>query len=104
MNVSLNKFSYNVIIANLHEIYGFFNKLEGGHNLIQNYIKILKVMIPIVPHLAYECLNDFVQPQNLSWPEVENKYLQVEKKFIVVQINGKKRGLILFPDDDYEKN
>ena len=103
INVGLNKFSYNVIIANLHEIYGFFNKLEGGHNLIQNYIKILKVMIPIVPHLAYECLNDFVQPQNLSWPEVENKYLQVEKKFIVVQINGKKRGVLEIATDIDEK-
>ena len=26
INISLDKFSYNVIIANLHEIYNFFNK------------------------------------------------------------------------------
>ena len=26
VNLSLNKFSYNVIVANLHEIYNFFNK------------------------------------------------------------------------------
>ena len=44
INLSLNKFSYNVIIANLHEIYNFFNKVINSDtqckNLIDNYIKI----------------------------------------------------------------
>ena len=94
MNSNLNKFSYNVIIANLHEIYSFFNKVSGGDNLIKNYIKILKVMIPIVPHLAYECLSDFNIIKDLSWPNVESKYLKDDKKNIVIQINGKKRGVL----------
>ena len=94
MNINLNKFSYNVIIANLHEIYSFFNKVSGGDNLIKNYIKILKVMIPIVPHLAYECLSDFNIIKDLSWPNVESKYLKDDKKNIVIQINGKKRGVL----------
>ena len=94
MNANLNKFSYNVIIANLHEIYSFFNKVSGGDNLIENYIKILKVMIPIVPHLAYECLSDFNIIKDLSWPNVESKYLKDDKKNIVIQINGKKRGVL----------
>ena len=94
MNSNLNKFSYNVIIANLHEIYSFFNKVSGGDNLIKNYIKILKVMIPIVPHLAYECVSDFNIIKDLSWPNVESKYLKDDKKNIVIQINGKKRGVL----------
>jgi len=103
MNASLNKFSYNVIIANLHEIYSFFNKVGNSKNLVENYVKILRVMIPIVPHLAYECLNDFVKIENLSWPNVDNKYLKDDKKNIVIQINGKKRGILEILTDTNEK-
>ena len=99
INVSLNKFSYNVIIANLHEIYTFFNKiLEGksfNKNLIANYIKILTIMLPITPHLASECLEEITTNKNYLWPEIKDKYLQSNQCKIVIQINGKKRGLIL---------
>ena len=104
MNTNLNKFSYNVIIANLHEIYSFFNKVDNSDNLIENYVKILRVMIPIVPHLAYECLNDFGQIKDLSWPDVDNKYLKDDKKNIVIQINGKKRGVLEIMTDADEKS
>ena len=99
INLSLNKFSYNVIIANLHEIYAFFNKMIEEKiffkNLTNNYIKILTIMLPIAPHLANECLNEIATNKNYFWPKVEDKYLQSKQSNIVVQINGKKRGLIL---------
>ena len=99
INVSLNKFSYNVIIANLHEIYTFFNKLleekSFNKNLIANYIKILTIMLPITPHLASECLEEITTNKNYSWPEIKDRYLQSNLCKIVIQINGKKRGLIL---------
>ena len=99
INLSLNKFSYNVIIANLHEIYAFYNKIIEEKiffkNLIDNYVKILTIMLPIVPHLANECLEEISINKNYFWPKVEDKYLQSKQSNIVVQINGKKRGLIL---------
>ena len=99
INLSLNKFSYNVIIANLHEIYAFFNKMIEEkiffENLTDNYIKILTIMLPITPHLANECLDEIAINKNYFWPKVEDKYLQSKQSNIVVQINGKKRGLIL---------
>ncbi|MDA9189215.1 leucine--tRNA ligase, partial [Candidatus Pelagibacter sp.] len=71
INVSLNKFSYNVIIANLHEIYTFFNKIleekSFNKNLIANYVKILTIMIPITPHLANECLEEVTTNKNYLW-------------------------------------
>jgi leucyl-tRNA synthetase len=98
ININLDKFSYNVIIANLHEVYNFFYKLTEdkkiNNNLLKNYIKILKIMIPIVPHLANECLSEVSDNKVFYWPEIEQKYLKVKKNNIVVQINGKKRGLI----------
>jgi len=98
LNVSLNKFSYNVIIANLHEIYTFFNKTleekDLHENLISNYIKILTIMLPVTPHLASECLDEISIEKNYFWPKINDKYLQSSQCKIVVQINGKKRGLI----------
>tara|TARA_B110000027_G_scaffold17325_1_gene17841 strand:+ start:1701 stop:4256 length:2556 start_codon:yes stop_codon:yes gene_type:complete len=107
INGNLERFGYNVIVANLHEIYNFFNKvIENSSlniNLIENYSKILKVMIPIVPHLASECLNEVAPNNTISWPEVNKKYLEDTKYNIVVQINGKKRGLITTESNLEEK-
>ena len=98
MNISLNKFSYNVIVANLHEAYNFFNKVSGektiNRNLQENYIKILTLMLPIIPHIANECLNEVSDNTRYAWPKIDNKYLQSVTYNIVVQINGKKRSLI----------
>ncbi|MDC0436207.1 leucine--tRNA ligase [Candidatus Pelagibacter sp.] len=98
INISLDKFSYNVIIANLHEIYNFFNKIveskEIDKNLLNNYIKILKIMMPIAPHMASECLLEIAPNENTTWPKIDKKHLQIKKHNIVIQINGRKRSLI----------
>ena len=97
-NQSLNKFRYNVIIASFHEIYSYFKKIveknKNFKNLKNNFEKILILMIPITPHLAYECLERFNYNKKLYWPTVEEKYLKKEKNDIVIQINGKKRNII----------
>ena len=98
ININLNKFSYNVIVANLHEIFHYFNKLieeqKNCSNLIDNYRKILIIMLPILPHLASECLKESGYNKELIWPEAQKKYLKEKKLNIVVQINGKKRSVI----------
>ena len=52
-------------------------------------------MLPITPHFANECLEEIVSEKHYFWPEINNKYLESSKCKIVIQINGKKRGLIL---------
>ena len=98
VNISLDKFSYNVIVANLHEIYNFFNKLLDNENinknLLTNYIKILKIIVPIAPHLASECLLEISPNENFDWPKIDEKYLKIKQHNIVIQINGKKRSII----------
>tara|TARA_B100000787_G_scaffold114617_1_gene85428 strand:+ start:1012 stop:3570 length:2559 start_codon:yes stop_codon:yes gene_type:complete len=107
VNNSLNKFSYNVIIANLHEIYSFYNKISEteivNKNLLSNYIKILTIMIPVAPHLANECLSEISTDKTFSWPKIKEEYLKNKELNIVVQINGKKRGLILTENSIEEK-
>ena len=108
INLSLEKFSYNVIIANLHEIYNFFYKTvetkKNISNLLDSYKKILKIMLPIIPHLASECLGEISDEKTINWPEINKKYLNETKHKIIVQINGKKRGLISTENNLEEKD
>ena len=94
---NLESFSYNKIIANLYEMYSFLNKeiekTYSKHTLVENYQKILIVMTPILPHFANECLS-IIKAKNFTWPEYNISMLQEETINIVIQINGKKRGLI----------
>ena len=107
ININLEKFSYNVIVANLHEIYNFLLKiLESDkicENLLKNYEKILKTMLPLTPHLATECLSEISKNISLEWPSVNSKYLKTNEVNIVIQINGKKRSLITSKIDLEEK-
>ena len=106
ININLEKFSYNVIIANLHEIYNFLiSAVEiKSNNFIKNYIKILKIMFPIVPHLSSECLSEINVGEKILWPEIDKKYIKVESYNIVVQINGKKRMLLSTKESLEEKD
>ncbi len=95
---NLEKFNYNVIIANMYETYNFFvNYLKKNNhlkNLEENYIKILTCFSPIIPHFSSECLEDLNYNDNLSWPKYDNALLDKEKINVVIQINGRKRSLI----------
>ena len=94
---NLESFSYNKIIANLYEMYSFLTKqIEKTYTkntLLENYKKILIAMTPILPHFANECLS-IINAKNFKWPEYDISMLKEETVNIVIQINGKKRGLI----------
>ena len=51
-------------------------------------------MLPIVPHLANECLK-ILNVDNAEWPNYDEKLLIEQQINYVIQINGKKRALIL---------
>ena len=95
---NLEKFNYNVIIANLYETYNYLIKIVNKNldlkKFEENYYKILKLMFPIVPHFASECIKDLNKDINYNWPKVDKQFLIDEKVKIVVQINGKKRAII----------
>ena len=94
---NLEDFSYNKIVANLHEIYSFLIKqIEKPYKkttLIENYKKILTCMTPVIPHFAYECL-DQLNIKKIEWPNYNSKILVEDTINVVIQINGKKRGLV----------
>ena len=103
---NLANFHYNVIIANIYEAYTFLNQTTNSDthydNLISDYTKFLISISPVMPHLASECLQQ-LNINNYEWPVIEKKYLEVDNVTIVVQFNGKKRGIIEVKKDILEE-
>ncbi|MDA8832997.1 leucine--tRNA ligase [Candidatus Pelagibacter bacterium] len=103
---NLEKFHYNVIIANFYEIYNFLikeiDKPIKKEILIENYKKILILMNPFIPHFSNECLNNINENQ-INWPKISKEDLIEEDINFVVQINGKKRAILKIKRDVVEK-
>ena len=95
---NLNNFSYNVIVANLHEMYSILSKEMANEytreTIVENYKKILIAVMPIIPHFSNECLSLLGTRDNIKWPNYDKVIIEEDFVNIVVQINGKKRGLI----------
>ena len=104
---NLEKFHYNVIIANLHETYNFLikeiEKPIKKEILIESYRKILILMSPFIPHFANECLSDIGQ-KDTKWPIVSKDQLIEENINFVIQINGKKKALLKVKVDINEED
>jgi leucyl-tRNA synthetase len=62
--------------------------------ILENYEKILITMNPIIPHLSNECLKSIGKNNEITWPNYDKKQIEDNNSLIVVQVNGKKRGLI----------
>ena len=96
---NLENFHYNIIVANLHEMYSFLSKeiIKGyqKETILENYKKILITMMPILPHLSNECFETLKNDNDeINWPKFDEKYIGEDENIVVIQINGKKRGLI----------
>ena len=95
---TIRNFQFNVAIANFYEVYRYFNeslKLKVSKTiLLSNIIKIMKLMIPLTPHLAYECLTNLNCREINDWPEINSSFLDKIKIALVVQVNGKTRDVI----------
>jgi len=96
---NLENFSYNVIIANIHELNTFYikqlNNSYTKETLLENYEKVLTLLLPVLPHFANECLENLKGRPNIIWPKFDTKLTVNDEITFVVQVNGKKRGLIL---------
>ena len=100
---NLEKFNYNVIVANIYETYNYLIKeIEKDYKikvLKENYLKILTLMMPVLPHIISEAFKDLNHTEQLKWPKTEAKYLEEKYVNIVIQINGKKKSLIKIEKD-----
>ena len=58
--------------------------------------------MPVVPHLANECLDNLGLNKELNWPSYDSKLIEEKNTLIVIQVNGKKRGLVTLPKNSSE--
>ena len=60
-------------------------------------------MSPFIPHFANECLEEINQGK-IKWPEIIKGELIDEDINFVIQINGKKRGLLKVKNNINERD
>ncbi len=100
---AIKTFRFNVAVANFYEVYkllknGLDIKKLSKRILETNVIKIMKLMIPFTPHLAYECLELLNCKNADQWPNIETSNVTERIKF-AVQINGKTRAILEIKKD-----
>ena len=104
----INNFQLNVVIANVYSIYNLFNislnEKVSDECLKNNLSKLMKILIPFVPHLAHECLEQLGSEKNDAWPTADKKLGLNQKIKIAIQIDGKTREIIEVIKDLDEKN
>jgi len=104
----INNFQFNVVVANIYSAYTLFNSAlnEEVSNkcLKKNLSKLMTILIPFTPHLAYECLEQLGVKNINIWPSVDGEFSLDEKIKIAIQINGKTREIIEVKKDLDEEN
>ena len=95
---NLEKFNYNVIIANMYETYNylinFIKAKKNIKNLKNAYIKILTCFSPVIPHFTSQCLSELNSDVEGQWPEYDRSALELDEINFIIQINGKKRAIL----------
>ena len=104
---SIEKFRFNVSIAHFYEMYSFFKdnlNSEISNKIIkENFIKMIKLMIPFTPHLSHECL-EFLSCYDFNdWPSIDRKNI-LDEISLAVQVNGKTKDVINIKKDMDEKS
>ena len=102
---NLDNFQYNVVIANIHEIYNLIcehvvNNKTSVKTLKNEWEKIMMLLMPLAPHLAHECCEKI--NKSFYWPEYDPKLLKDENCTIVIQVDGRKRGILEMPVNSKE--
>jgi leucyl-tRNA synthetase len=97
---NLENFQYNVVIANIHEIYNVFfqsisNNKTSNEILKNSWEKIIMLLNPIIPHFSHECCEKI--KKEFYWPGYDESFFKEENCNIVIQVNGKKRGIFKMP-------
>ena len=107
----IENFHLNVAIAKIYEITNLLEdslkKKISRKSLLQSQIKFVKIMMPFAPHLSCECLSKLEGKnfyEEIQWPKGNKSLLKDQEVTLVVQVNGKKRGLIVAKKDLSEKD
>jgi leucyl-tRNA synthetase len=104
-----DRFHFNTAISAVMELVNEVNKyLNSGQDqgdlawsVVREAVEATVILLaPVVPHITEECwriLGHEASLLNEPWPEYREQALEVEKRLIVIQVNGKVRSRIQVP-------
>lgn len=116
----IENLKFNTAIASLMEWLNYLSRKESVSK--EEYSTFLLLLAPFAPHITeelwqlvrsselvvgsevkestnYELITDNWSIHQQFWPQSDNKYLQVDKFSLVIQVNGKLRDMILIDKD-----
>ena len=110
-----NRFSFNTAIASVMELVNEINRFLNNEDrkdaaawsIVREAVESAVILIsPVVPHITEELWHMLGNNEcllNISWPAYCKEALEVEKRLIVLQVNGKVRSRIEVPASYSEK-
>jgi len=94
----LENFRFNTAIAAIMEAVNYLLEPTAGSAIGKNEAKVLiQLIAPFAPYLAEELWHQLGEKGSVhssSWPKADPQYLVEDQAEIVVQVNGKFRGVI----------
>ena len=103
----IEKFQMNVAVAKIYEMVNLINKFKCDQKEKEGALKesltiLIRVIEPMIPHLAEECWELTRSKKALidePWPKVKRELLVKENVVVVIQVNGKRRGEVTIKKD-----
>jgi leucyl-tRNA synthetase len=108
----IEKFHINVAVAKLYVLLNIMNeqleeKSLEKEKILDVYNKYLIIISAFAPYIANECWEIINKKDNLTeqnWPRFEDSLTEQKKHNIVIQVNGKKRAIIVASNNENEEN
>ncbi len=110
-----DRFHFNTAISAVMELVNEANRFINSDNdkgdpawsVVREAVEATVVLLsPVVPHITEELWRILGHDEYLldvSWPSYRSEALEVEKRLIVIQVNGKVRSRIEVPDSFSQK-
>ena len=107
---TIEYFHFNVAVAKFYEFINNFNKALLDYDcdkqeFIEVFKKFLILIYPFTPHVSFEIWEKITNKKDLhlqKWPDFKEELLKEEEFNIVIQVNGKKRAILLAKKDTSE--
>ncbi|WP_106640385.1 leucine--tRNA ligase [Allosphingosinicella vermicomposti] len=97
---NIESLAFNKAVANIYELTSAIEKAPPSASRIHAIRTLLRIVSPMVPHLAEEAWASLGQQgliADAAWPEVDATLLVEDEVTIAVQVNGKLRDTLTVP-------
>lgn len=100
----IEELGFNTAIAFLMELINFFKKEEKiSKQVWEKFLLILAPFAPFMTEEMWEKMGNKFSIHQQEWPKTEEKYLKEDTINLVIQVNGKTRGLLEVKPDIKEE-